>query len=575
MKYFNIISFLLLLIISDNSFAQQKNLENKSFCNPLNLDYRFESDEPSRREAADPTIIRYKNKYIMFASKTGGYWISNSLTDWDLVTNSQLPWEDYAPTAVAVNDTVYFMAYSANKNFSGIYRSKDPLKGEWQLIKERFPYPVWDPDLFLDDDGRLYLFYGLSNLTPIRGVELDRNTLEPISNTTDLFTSDFKNRGWERSGDYNTNKRAKPWVEGAWVTKIEEKYFLQYSVPGTQFKSYADGVYVADNPLGPYKLQEHNPFSYKPEGFVNGAGHGSTFQDKWGNYWYAGTMTISKKHQFERRIGFFPVFIDNDGVLYAYTSFGDFPHRMPQKKMGGPQDYQPEWMLLSYNKPTEVSSSLEQYPKEDVVNEDIRTYWSARTGEKGEWLMLDLLNQVDINAIQINFAEQDCRILGRADNIFHQYIVQYSSDKRNWKTFIDKSENSKDNPHDFIELSNEITARYIKIINYKVPDGKFAISGFRIFGKGKGKKPKAITSLKVAGNSEDACQVKLNWSKNADAVGYNIRYGAHPDKLYHNYQVFDKDSLNINSLNNQQKYYFTIDAFNENGITEGVIVIEG
>ncbi len=54
-----------------------------------------------------------------------------------------------------------------------------------------------------------------------------------------------------------------------------------------------------------------------------------------------------------------------------------------------------------------------------------------------------------------------------------------------------------------------------------------------------------------------------------NATGYNIRYGIHPDKLYQNYQVFDVSKLDINSLNRHQKYYFTVDVFNENGITKG------
>ena len=45
-------------------------------------------------------------------------------------------------------------------------------------------------------------------------------------------------------------------------------------------------------------------------------------------------------------------------------------------------------------------------------------------------------------------------------------------------------------------------------------------------------------------------------------------------KLYHNYQVLEKDSVTIRSLNSSQKYYFTIDAFNENGIAKGKNVID-
>ena len=44
----------------------------KNFCNPLNLNYRFQIKEPSYREAADPTVVWFKDRYYLFASMSGG-----------------------------------------------------------------------------------------------------------------------------------------------------------------------------------------------------------------------------------------------------------------------------------------------------------------------------------------------------------------------------------------------------------------------------------------------------------------------------------------------------------------------
>ena len=52
-------------------------------------------------------------------------------------------------------------------------------------------------------------------------------------------------------------------------------------------------------------------------------------------------------------------------------------------------------------KPVEVSSSLADHPKEKAVAENIREYWSAKTGDKGEWILVDLQKQCKVNAIQI------------------------------------------------------------------------------------------------------------------------------------------------------------------------------
>ena len=552
-------------------FPQSKPVQT-TICNPMSLSYRFCLDAPSRREAADPTMVMFKGEYYLFASKSGGYFHSTDLIHWDLITTNVLPIEDYAPTVVEMQGKLYFMA-SKNDPPLTIYKTANPKSGNWEVANAAFPIGMTDPDLFVDNDSRLYFYYGCSNVNPIYAVELDTKTLNPIGKPVAVINGDKINHGWERSGDYNQVGN-NPWIEGAWVTKHEGKYYLQYAGPGTEFKSYGDGVYVSDQPLGPFKLAAHNPFSYKPEGFIAGAGHSSTFQDKYGNYWHIATMTISQKHMFERRLGLFPTFFDQDGEMYAYTGFGDFPYKVPSKKISGPAELFPNWMLLSYNKPVEVSSELADHPKTYAADEEIRTFWSAKTGNKGEWISMDLQKESTVNAIQINYAENETKIMGRQPDIYYQYLLEYSTDGKTWKTLADKTQNKTDVPHDYIELAKPVKARYIKLTNYHMADGTFALSGLRVFGNGGGKAPSEVKNLSLKRLETDRCVVDLNWTKIPGAVGYNIRYGTGKNKLYQNYQVLGTNSLTIRSLNALQKYYFTIDAFNENGITKGKNIIE-
>ena len=67
----------------------------------------------------------------------------------------------------------------------------------------------------------------------------------------------------------------------------------------------------------------------------------------------------------------------------------------------------------------------------------------------------------------------------------------------------------------------------------------------------------------------DPRNVKLSWEKQQNAIGYNIRFGIQKDKLYRSYQVYCDTDLTIRSLDKDQKYWFAIDAFGENGITHG------
>lgn len=538
-----------------------------TICNPVNLSYRFCLDEPSRREAADPTVIWFKDRYYLFASKSGGYWHSTDMAAWTFIETSEIPVEEYAPTAIGIGDTLYFLASS--NELSTIYKTADPLSGKWSVAREVLDMPVWDPAFFMDDDNRLYLYWGCSDVNPLYGVELDyANNFSFIGQPEILLAANPAEHGWEVPGDYNTLTGQKPWIEGAWMNKHNGIYYLQYSGPGTEFKSYSDGVYVAEMPLGPYTLAKHNPFAYKPEGFAAGAGHGSTFEDKHGNFWHIGTITISVKHMFERRLGLYPTFFDQQGTLHAITRFGDYPMILPKSKVSGFDDLFAGWMLLSYNKPVHVSSAIEQYPAANMVNEDIRTYWAAQTGNEGEFAVVDLEGMYDVYAIQINFAEHETAIFGRQKDLYHRYVIECSNDGTNWKMLVDKSANMSDQTHDYIQLSQKVNCRYLKIINKEVPGGSFALSGFRVFGKGDGEQPQTVQSLEIERKPENRRSVSLKWDKSANATGYNISYGVDKDKLYHNYMVYSDTTLVINSLNANLGYYFTIESFNENGITK-------
>ena len=568
----HILFTILFLAAAVVTFGQTKvvtmaNSKQTTICNPLNLSYRFCLDNPSRREAADPTMVLFKDEYYLFASKSGGYWHSTDLISWDLIPSASLPLEDYAPTVVVMRDTLFFMASKAAP--ITIFKTANPKTGKWETAKTDFRIGLTDPCLFLDDDGRLYLYYGCSNSKPIYAVEINPKSFDPTGTPVECFNSHKEDYGWEQNGDYNSLPD-NPWIEGAWMNKYKGKYYLQYAAPGTQFKSYCDGLYIADNPLGPFKLASENPCSSKPEGFIDGAGHSSSFKDKFGNYWHISTMTISKKHMFERRLGLFPMFFDNDGVLYTYTGFGDFPFTIPQRKISVPGDLFPQWMLLSYKKPVEVSSELPDRAKTLASDEDIRTYWSAQTGNEGEWISIDLKKECTINAVQINFAENNTKILGRDPKIYYRYLLEYSDDNKKWKTLADKRLNNTDVPHDYIQLPVPVQGRYVRLTNNYVPDGTFSVSDFRIFGKGQGSNPSAVKNFIVKRNQNDKREVRLKWDKNPEDIGYNIRYGTQPDKLYHNYQVLGADSLTIRSLNRLQQYYFTIDVFNENGVIKGV-----
>ncbi len=569
-------------------FSWVKNLQAQSgpptYCNPLNIDYAYcpipnFTEWGKHRATADPVIVLYKGDYYLFSTNQWGYWWSTDMLNWKFISRSFLkPWHKVyddlcAPAVWVMGDTLLVFGSTYSKNFP-IWMSTNPKANEWKEAIDSFAIGGWDPDFFLDDDGRLYMYNGSSNRYPLYGVEIDRKTFQPIGTRTETYMLEDWRYGWQRFGENYDNTFLDPFIEGSWMTKYNGKYYLQYGAPGTEFSGYADGVVVSDHPLGPFTPQLHNPFSYKPGGFARGAGHGATFQDKWNNWWHIATTVISVKNSFERRLGLWPAGFDQDGVLFSNTVFGDYPYYLPTGKDDDPLKSFTGWMLLNYNKPVLVSSTFGAYVPNYAVDENIKTYWSAASGDKGEWLQSDLGAIATVNAVQVNYADQDAPFMGKQTNIYHQYQLYASVDGKKWNLLVDKSKNKTDVPHDYIALAQPVEARYLKIENIHMPGGKFALSGFRVFGKGHGAPPDTVNNLVVLRTEKDKRSAWIKWSPVGNAYAYNIYTGIAPGKLYNCIMVHGSNEYYLKIMDKNLPYYFSIEAINENGVSAKTSVIK-
>lgn len=543
--------------------AQQAELSGQSYANPMDLPYRFQPQAPSRREAADPTMVVFHGEYWLFASKSGGYWHSKDLLHWVKVVPTGLPLEDYAPTAVVIDDQLYFTAY----NSKAIYRTADPAKGDWKKVADIPAYG--DPDLFLDDDGKLYMYSGCSSKTPLMVTELDRKTFQPLNSMPVEVSRDTLHRGWEVPGDNNDMPDKGTWVEGSWMTKHNGKYYLQYAAAGTLYRTYGDGVLVSDSPTGPFHYANYSPFSFKPSGFISGAGHGSTFQDLHGRWWHISTMTISVRHSYERRLGLFPVEFLGDGQMVADTYLADYPHWINGNRgLTG-------WMLLSYGKAASASSSLDGHGPELAFDENVRDWWSAKSGNPGEWLKVDLGAESRVNAVQINFSDEGSTALGDIQDSY-RYLLEGSRDGKTWTALVDHRKQGTDSPHDYECLPQPATVRFLRLTNEHMPAGAlFSISGLRVFGKSGDRLPKQVQHIAVQRDASDPRRAIVHWEPVDGAEFYIVRFGIAPDRLYGSYQVYHSTSLDVRSLNTGVKYYFTVDAVNSYGITPGPAAVTG
>jgi hypothetical protein len=557
-----------------------------TYCNPMNLDYayvpsthKYYAQDQSHRSTADPAIVKLRDTLYLFSTNQNGYWWSADMRKWSFVkqdfqSNGIAADNVCAPGAWAWGDTLLFIPSFAAPDPMPLYFSTDPVHAKWKILTDSFRVATWDPSFFKDDDGKAYVYWGSSNTFPLYGIELDtKNRYQPIGEKKELSRLYPNEHGWERFGEDNTDTTIAPYTEGAWMTKHNGKYYYQYAAPGTEFNVYADGVLVGEHPLGPFVYQNYNPFSTKVGGFITGAGHGSTFQDKFGNYWHIATMLNWIKYKFERRLGVFPTGFDADGQMYCITAFGDYPNYHASALRDHTQSTFTGWMLLSYKKKTWASSSLNGKDPSLAFNENIRDYWSAASDQAGEFLAVDLGKEYDLYAIQINYADEGARLRDKQYNIYHQYVIHHSHDGENWQTLIDKSKNKTDVPHDYVQLKRPFRTRYLKLENIHMADGKFAITGFRVFGKAEGNQPETVSGFKIA-RHVDTRDATFTWKAVEGAYAYNIYYGVQPDKLYNCIMVHDKTERYFRGLNKGITYYAQIEAIGETGLSQKSEIIK-
>lgn len=564
--------------------ARPEGIRGQLICNPLDLPYRVqllvENDTANLfREGADPSVILYRDRFYLFVSMCGGFWHSPDLVNWEFLATPQLPIYDYAPSVSEI-DGQLVMCASRDSAPGSFYRSDDPLSGHWQEIPGVLTF--WDPHLFQDDDGRVFIYYGSG---VVFGVELHRQNFRTLGTPQLIITGAPAAHGWEQpSKDWNPaeGQSSMPYIEGAWMVKRNGLYYLQYAGPGTEYNGYSDGYYLGRSPLGPFAYSKQSPFSSKPGGFLPGAGHGSSFQDRFGNWWHAATMQISVHTFWERRIGLFPAAFDEDGNFHVNQEFADCPLIVPNQP-ARPEELTGSLMLLSAFAPASASSSAIDHPPQLAVNEDAKTWWKAATTAAGEFLQVALAPGAAISAIQVNLMEDpDPAVIPLPDpvkadadglretlveDVIQPFTLSGSHDGQHWELIRDASRDGR--PDFFLVLERPLFYRYIRVTGGRQPfQSPFAVNGLRVFGNARGRLPAAVTQVSAVRSG--ATVADIAWAAAPSACGYNIRYGRQAERLYHCWQLdAGHTHLTLRSLNKGADYWVAVDAFNGSGVTPG------
>ena len=229
--------------------------------------YEKTYQNPVYTNLADPEVVYENGTFYMYGTGDTGYSVYTS-TDlvnwgrkntvvygaWGITTNYWAPDIEYV-------DGKYNMAVTCAENL-GLAVSES-LTGVFHAMGEAPLYNnTIDGHIFVDDDGRRYLYYvSWQGTYGIYGVELDEN-MQPIPETNVLLIQPTS--PWEQTAGQVT--------EGPYLLKHNGLYYLTYSGSGYTGIYYAVGYAVADSPLGTYVKYEHNPIMVG-NSQIHGVGH--------------------------------------------------------------------------------------------------------------------------------------------------------------------------------------------------------------------------------------------------------------------------------------------------------------
>jgi xylan 1,4-beta-xylosidase len=294
------------------------------YCNPLPLETSSLDGSPQGVSLGDVTVLREGDDYYLFGTG-GGAWVSSDLVTWKYkaveVRGGRLP---VAPHVVKYNGAFYMSGNSAPlyqaPNILGPYQVLGPWKNEkgepWTGVSNGRPWSgAFDIDIFVDDDNKPYLYFPGRSTDGIYVAPLNPQDLTRFAAAPKHLFGFNSSHIWERWGDKNEYANA-AWIEGPWVFKRNGIYYLEYSASGTQWLSYASGIYTAKSPLGPFTYSPRNPLLRKTTGIVTGPGHGCVVQGPDRNWWVFYTIVLANPPG-GRRIGMDPVDFDVNGNMYT------------------------------------------------------------------------------------------------------------------------------------------------------------------------------------------------------------------------------------------------------------------
>ena len=477
----------------------------KSYCNPLSIpecprgdDEHYNSmaytEEPQLdyRSISDPSVLYYDNKWYMYPSY-GMCFVSEDFATWKHVRTKPYNMK-YSPSVIPHRGR-FLMTSHAN----GLYIGDSPTgpfdfvgnfitaSGEEYVSSDGTNSQPLDSALFLDDDGKIYMYwFEMTNpdekgffTTMSVGVELDGD--DPRKFLTEPYVIHYfdANNWWEHNGSDNQDTKF-GWIEGQWMLKHNGRYYMLYSTPGTQYRSYCMAAYYSDEgPLTGFVCQKHNPITEHRHGIVSGAGHGCIQHGPDNTLWAFYTITHCALHCFERRVGMDKVEVDENGELYCTVT--DTP-QLAYSDGAVSAGRKPLTFLHRHH--VKASSYENGRGAIYAFDESTLTWWQPQADDQEPMLYVDMMTEYVCEASRIIWHDADMDYKKGIVPGPYQYIIEgrIRCGDGEWRLILDKSKNDADFNIDY-RMFPPVVCREIRLRVIGWPKGIIpSVRSFTVFG---------------------------------------------------------------------------------------------
>lgn len=274
---------------------------------------------------ADPDVAIYNNRFYVFPTASRPYaeqtyldaFSSADLVTWtkhpNVLTTASISWAKYAvwaPAPIARNGKyyLYFAAndIQSNAELGGIgVAVADSPEGPYtdaigrpliaQFVNGAQPI---DQDVFIDDDGQAYIYYGGWGHANVAKLNSDMTSLGTLS-------------------DGSTYKEITPsgYIEGSQMFKRDGTYYLMWSEGGWTGPDYSVAYAMADSPTGPF--QRLDKVLAQDAAVARGAGHNSVLNIPGTDTWYIiyHRRPLSETDGNARQLAYDRMYFNPDGTI--------------------------------------------------------------------------------------------------------------------------------------------------------------------------------------------------------------------------------------------------------------------